>query len=442
MRKKHHPLKTAEPQIPPLEISEESLEKTLLEQEKQKKQQEQAKEKEQLQEKYQALGIFKEGTVFYEAITETQMTPKEKQWLNSIQSKEHIRQLQLEQALKKDRQQSSWRRKRPSFVKNLWGKLGLAPRYRPFFVSLSIVLFLVSVIFLLPVFRMNTIEIHGLYQLTREQVLQVSGLKEGQHLLTHLGGNLESLLSLRYGYAEKSLQQNFTEIKSVKIYPEFPQKIRIDLEERVPLAYLKVDEAYAQMDKEGVVMKISFLPPKDAPVIVGKLSESIKTGQKINYRLRNAIGKAMLVLYEMLKLDESTGDGFHLIDQVEGIRILSRDDLLLSIKSDKVKEPTEESVYYVRFSTKDKIKEHVNWLRQSLRSKVFEKLGTGLIDISGQQKVFLPTKNILPYEREDLKVDELSFLTNPILIEEETLERSQKEKNSSEEGVEKEKSAP
>lgn len=424
------------------EVSEELLEQTLLEQEQNKRKSEaesQILKPEDLKEKYQALGLFSEDTVFYEvnaeeslkqhasvppsedAFVSEPLTAYEKQWLKQIQTKEQLRQKQLSQALQKDRQQASHRRKRPGFIKSLWGPISLEPRYRSLVVGFSVLLFLISVLFLLPIFRMERIEVSGLYQLTRQQVVQVSQLKEGQHLLTRLGGDLETWLTLRYGRAERALKQTFTEIESVKVYPQFPGVIKIDLVERVPLTYLKIDEAYAQIDKEGVVMKISSTPPKDAPVIVGKTSESIKTGQKISYSLRNSIGKTMLVLYEILKLDESLEDGYYLIDQIESIRILSREAILLVLKAEKNEEDDTENVYYIRFSTSEKIKENTDWLRQALKSKVFEKLGTGLIDISGRQKVFLPVKNILPYEREDLKVDELSFFTNPILIEEETL---------------------
>lgn len=427
----------------------------------------------ELKEKYDALGLFSKDTVFLEVDAETEATladdifleqgiskerleqqlkeeikekiqsdrklakqlkpqARENHDLAHEPSKENIKQQQLELAFKKDRKQAKWRRKKNSFVKGLWGQIVLPRRYRSAMLSIAVLLFFVAVVLLFPAFKAEEIRIEGLYQLKEEQVLLASGLKQKQHLLTGLGGNLEEWLSLRYGKAEKLIQEAFTEVESVKIQVLFPGKIQISLLERVPLAYLEIEGAYAQIDKKGYVMKISKQKPEDAPILVGRVGETIKTGQKISYSLRSSIGKAMLVLYEILKLDESAQDGYQMLEKIEGIRILGRDLLLLTLQDKE----NAEKYYQVRFSTEALIKENSNWLRQALKSSIFTSLGTGVIDLSSNQKIFLPVRNILPYEREDLKVDELSFLTNPILIEEETTEKNQTKESTEETSTE------
>lgn len=427
----------------------------------------------ELKEKYDALGLFSKDTVFLEVNAETEerleeniffeqgiskerleqklkeeikektqsdrklaqqlkTQPRETQDLAHEPSKENIKQQQLDLAFKKDRKQAKWRRRKNSFVKGLWGQIALPRRYRSLLLSFAVLLFFIAVVLLFPAFRAEEIHIEGLYQLKEEQVLLASGLKQKQHLLTGLGGNIEAWLSLRYGKAEKLVQEAFTEVESVKIQPLFPGKIQISLVERVPLAYLEIEGAYAQIDKKGYVMKIAKQRPEDAPVLVGQIGESIKTGQKISYSLRSSIGKAMLVLYEILKLDQSAQDGYQMLEKIEGIRILGRDLLLLTLQD----KDDANRYYQIRFSTSALIKENTNWLRQALKSNVFSTLGTGVIDLSTKQKIFLPVRNILPYEREDLKVDELSFLTNPILIEEETTEKNQPKESTEEASAE------
>lgn len=329
------------------------------------------------------------------------------------QSPNQIKEAQLNQSLEVDRKKTRWKRRKKRFIRRVWGQIALPPRYRNLLLGLSILLFLFALVLLLPMFQVKEIIVEGNQKLATEELLQVSHLKVGQNMLSGLGGSLEEWLRLRYGKAEERLLENLYEVESVRIYPQLPSKIIMEIKERVPIAYLEMAEGYAQIDQQGVVMNISEEAPTFAPVIIGSRSEVLRLGKTISPTLKRQIGRAILLYARLIESDEAAKDGTEIASTIKTIRLVDQDKQLLEMTHPA---HTATPYLYVLFESSRPLEEEVNWLRYSMRLGIFDKLNNGLIVLNDKYRVFLPLKNILPYERRDLILDELEFMNNPFYL--------------------------
>lgn len=337
---------------------------------------------------------------------------------------------------------SKYKRRRNSFVKNLWGKIGFLETRLRTLTKIAVFLFLVSLIILLPPFWINEIEVRGLIKLNKENIIQKSGLQIGQHMLQGLGTNIRNYFLLQFSSAEERLIEAYTEIESVNISPVFPSKVIIDIKERIPIAYLAAENAFVQIDKHGVVMKISKEKPSLAPVIDGLKTGSFKLGKPISKELSKEIAGVVMILAEMIKSEAKMGKTNAFVPHIERIKLQNNNIYLFQFKRSKRSEGSEgseEEPLYVKFKLDNNVKARVNWFINAMSQGTFAKLPAGLLDLSGKRQLFMPTKNILPYKRRDLEIDEINALSNPVIQEEEKIkeekikeEKTKKEKNNKE----------
>lgn len=342
---------------------------------------------------------------------EIKIRKKDNEFKYKYASKEQIKQDLLNKAYIKDISNSKYKRRKASFVRKIWGNIALPKKYTPLILTLAIIIFSFAIILLLPPFYVKEISVEGNKVISKEELIRVSGIKLKQNIISGLGGSLENWFNLEYGKAQDKIVSAFTEIDKVSITPSLPGKIVIKVKERVPIAYLAINNSYAQIDKYGVVIRISEEKPKFAPIIEGQLSEVVELGKKISDDLKNEISKAILVLNQMITLDVKDNDGFYIVDTVKIIRLEGHNRLLLTLDSKKHQ-------INVAISANLSLNDEINWLRHAMISGTFDKNPDGLIDLTGSHKVFIPLRNIFPYKRFDWEIDAINALTNPILQQE------------------------
>ena len=115
----------------------------------------------------------------------------------------------------------------------------------------------------------DRIEVVGNEKLERGEVLTISGLNIGEHMLfANLGEARSRLLSSPY-------------IRSAYIKRAYPDKLIITIEERKPVAAIVGVGSYALIDLEGSVMEIAQTNDNGLVAVYGVSSGGYAVGQKI-----------------------------------------------------------------------------------------------------------------------------------------------------------------
>ncbi|HEY5466074.1 MAG TPA: FtsQ-type POTRA domain-containing protein [Clostridia bacterium] len=252
-------------------------------------------------------------------------------------------------------------------------------------VILAIIASIAAIVLLFPQFRCADIRVEGLRILNREDVLAASGLTIGQHLLTGLGPDPVRAFSLRYGGGEDRIAALSPYVRSVRIRMVFPSAIRIEVEERIEVAYLAIPDGCVVIDAQGVAVEILYgTAPQGIPVIDGATVTSVVLGQALKVDDEASIRSAIVIMDAIIKSDREDGK-FSLFKAVAGLRSVDADTTYMTVVL-----PAKGDQLVVRIGTLDKIAETVDWLRGAIANGYCDGLGKGVLDLSGTQKVFRP----------------------------------------------------
>lgn len=122
-------------------------------------------------------------------------------------------------------------------------------------------------------FRVHTVEINGLSTLSQEAIVYLLGITEETTLwqldLPRLGARLE-----HHPY-----------IKSVILRREFPNTLRVMLQERKPYLVVSSGQQRVLIDEEGVVLR-SYVPEQDPkiPEIILAQQRALEPGMRLHYQ--------------------------------------------------------------------------------------------------------------------------------------------------------------
>lgn len=240
-------------------------------------------------------------------------------------------------------------------------------------------------VWLLPVFRLSAIEVSDLRSLSREDVIASSGFFPGQHLFAGLGGTAGQWLSLRYGPAERRMTSSLPAVKSVTARMDFPGKIRINIVERVEVAYIKIPDGCVMIDKEGVALAIWPSPPRDIPVIEGVTVTSMTLGQQVTVDVPSALNSAIALMGAIIDADQDERTDLLLLPQIRTIMPIGGRQLYLTLVL-----PNTGEELSVEAETGSDQAEDMLWLRFALDQGVFDGRGKGVLDLTGTRKTFIP----------------------------------------------------
>lgn len=248
------------------------------------------------------------------------------------------------------------------------------------------ILVLVLLVWLLPIFHLSKWEIsEELRSLSREAVIADSGLKEGQHLFSGLGGSVELLLRRRYGAAETRLLNLYPTLKSVEIRMHIPYTVTFDLVERVEVAYVSIPDQCVMIDKDGVVLRILDQAPDNLPVIKGIKVTSMQLGAPLKVDVPDALNRAMTLMGAIIEADRDTRTTTRLLSQVRQIRPLSGRQLFLTV----VLPDTGEELTVTAETGPDQTDDML-WLRFALDQDAFNGKGKGVLNLTGDNRTFTP----------------------------------------------------
>ncbi len=146
------------------------------------------------------------------------------------------------------------KQKKPNNKKNK--KRNLSKKKVSIFIS-SILLIGVIIVFLLkaPIFNVSKIEVVGNNIVTKENIINISGIKLGENIFKYGNKNISKIKENMY-------------VDDVKINKVFPNTVKISIKEREIKYQINLINSFVYIDKNGYILENSTLK-KDVPIIIG-----------------------------------------------------------------------------------------------------------------------------------------------------------------------------
>lgn len=182
------------------------------------------------------------------------------------------------------------------------------------YIALILVAVLVFVVLSLTVFfKVENIQVSGSSQYDAQQIIDISGIEQGQNLILTSEDKAESLIT-----------KNLPYISSVTLKKKLPSTVTIVVEKAVPWVQVDQDNGYFLLDENLKVLEIRKKQMKNVPIIRGVTKHG-----KIN----NSAGETIKIVNDfkclrlnMLKeiFDEAEAEG---IDKITVIQIENVEDI-------------------------------------------------------------------------------------------------------------------
>lgn len=263
-------------------------------------------------------------------------------------------------------------------------KVKFAKHHKLIIIMMCLVI-LISLFFLLPIFRIRTIEINNTVFIAPEAILESAEISENQHFLEGMGGTLSGFFSGRYMKAEQKVIQEIPQVADITISYSFPNKIIFDVDERIAIGWIKIPDGFCTIDGKGVVIEVLDQEPQDIPIIKGITITNLTLGKCVEVEQKEYLENAMFAMSALIEADMDS----------EGDKLLYMIDVI---------EPTINNNIYLRLNVEDQklliicnksrdLKNKFTWLKQVINSDVIADKGSGTIDLRGDTRTFKPDTN-------------------------------------------------
>jgi len=229
-----------------------------------------------------------------------------------------------------------------------------------------------------PMFNIKSIEVEGSSRYTVEKIIEKSGIVIGENGFRKLRMKPEAILDLRLLDSEEKIGQ-LPYVKTCIVKIVFPDRIKIQITEREPAAYIVYFDNYLTVDAQGYVLEAGHIEPQQGLkeirgidfkkyTIGGQLEESeislILTGVEIINTINNS--------------DSSTA--VKLADVLDWVDVVSENNAIISLDNRII----------VRFNPKDKLQYTIDFTKEIFFKKISTK-ETGRLEFSGDQNPnFIP----------------------------------------------------
>lgn len=224
-----------------------------------------------------------------------------------------------------------------------------------------------------PAMRVQTITVEGNYALSDEMIIESLGISEGEHILSnHLA-------------ASRRLVTNNPYIMSASVTPVFPSGIKVTVDERTKIAYLKTPDGYVAIDDEGTVLEFSAQYSDEVhPVICGLNIDHAVLGEKLDILEDMDYQKMIIVLGAVLAADlnSTKDDDYSMFDNLQEVRIVPSGLIFITL------ELPEGSVLQVKLDDIDNISDDMHWLMYAIEEGAMKDLPHGALDMTGDEYIF------------------------------------------------------
>lgn len=254
------------------------------------------------------------------------------------------------------------------------------------YVILCVVAVGALILFALPQFYISDILISGQRIVTTAEILDTAGLQKGRHLLSGVRGSISEMFSLRHTDEEQRLMENLPYIKSVEIRSIFPYVLSVALEERVEVAYISIKDGYVIIDADGIALEVL---PKDAaigiPIIDGITVSNIILGSKAQVDKPDYLNQTVILLNAIINAQKDSRTDYKILPSIITIRPVGNDLIFLTLKL-----PESGDALSVKTKLSSDLQEDMLWLRFAMQQGKLEGLGSGVLDLTTEQRVFIP----------------------------------------------------
>ena len=182
-------------------------------------------------------------------------------------------------------------------------------------------LFIILVILILSssLFNIKEINVSGITKLSKEEIISLSEIKKHTNIF-----KMNKLQSI-----EKIKQNAYVE--KVKISRKFPNKIDIQIEERIPKYMLQFADSYVYINNQGYMLEISN-EKLEIPILIGISTDlsNIKSGNRINIQDLKKMNMVIKIFetassnqigHLISKIDISDDKNYTLILETEGKKV-------------------------------------------------------------------------------------------------------------------------
>lgn len=247
-----------------------------------------------------------------------------------------------------------------------------------------------TLVALLPQFYLQNISVKGNERISAAEIANFFDLEKqkGRHLLTFVNGNAAECLQLRDKQLELRLQDNYPMIASVTCRVKFPNELEISIKETTEIAYIKIPGGYANIDAEGRILSLNMGEPSDyVPLIKGLDVSRMEINEKFSAIDSKSFNNAIMFMDGLMRSDADSNDNLQMILALKSINLMPDFSLWLEFNFGK-----------------DALAVHINadvnnypdliyWLRNTKLVGALDNLGSGYLDLTGKQKVFVSAAN-------------------------------------------------
>lgn len=250
---------------------------------------------------------------------------------------------------------------------------------------LLLLVFILAMLFLFHRnFRVQNIKVSGNQRFSEEQILEMSGIREGDHLYSRIGGTWKDILKLQYGKVRNRIIGSDPYIADAKVYPHYPGEVYIEVTERRKVAYVAIPDGYAIIADDSVVLEIQTGDvPKGIPEIRGLPIRAAQIGKKLELTAYDGYDTCITILGAILGADANAADDnsdFDFLSHVICVRYCENMTTFLDLDI-----PGCDHVISVKLSSLSKISDDMAWLRYAIVSgDLAGKPGT-VLDMTGSK---------------------------------------------------------
>lgn len=217
-------------------------------------------------------------------------------------------------------------------------------------ILLAVIMLVIAVLFLSPIFKINSISYNLSVNINEDEIFKYSGLIKGD----------TNLLLLDVDDFNNNLK-NHPYVKSISTRKKYPNKLELDIVYKEPYAIVKYSDLYIAIDKDLYVLSVDSAKA-DGFLIDGFTLESFVIGKEIEV-------ESKLILRESLKL----------IELLEKSHIQFRPIIVLV---DSGIEIQLNDYYRVRFGRADGIERKFNDFVDIYENLQSKNIKSGIIDVS------------------------------------------------------------
>lgn len=237
--------------------------------------------------------------------------------------------------------------KKQASLRQTWQKLSKI--LRNIRISAAVITLIVglglSLVALLPPFYLENIKIVGNEHLSENELTDFLKVKKGQHLITLLKGNIWQLFQGRNVEIERQLCENYPIIAQARCIVKLPGTLELKVKESTAIAYLKVQGGYANIDANGRILAINMGEANtNVPLIKGLDTSYVQVNQLFAQIKERRFTNAIVFMDNLMRSDADSADHLKLIAALKTIHLMPDASLWLEFDFSRANSRTSAAV--------------------------------------------------------------------------------------------------